>query len=240
MAKKFCGITYNEEQWNIKGSQTVGYTIENSSTLESYPIKMNDVIGIFQVTDNEFLIYQDITNYRGNDIPQFGYSLSRIRLSESDPDSEPTTETIFSESFKDHCFLTEDTILFDNKSVYSIKENRMLPEFEWLKYKVIELKYDPDSDEEYPESLLVTQFICRLTEHVECAMVLVDPKTFKPIKPAYSTLRDQEITLTDTYTFDDLISEDKNYEKIISYYLGCIYSNFVEKGKYILLSRQGE
>ena len=52
-------IKCNEEQWIVKGTRDVGYKIVNKETFDSHSIS-GDIIGIEQITDDEFLVYRRI------------------------------------------------------------------------------------------------------------------------------------------------------------------------------------
>ncbi len=190
-------ITYNEKQWVCKGSRKSGsFTFVNQKTFDSYRI-YGDIIGIEQLDDNSFLVYRRIMRDT--------WQISRVVFN-----SEHSSSPIFSEDFKNFYFLSEDTILFDNRCVYSISKNCRVEEFEWLKYKDLEVINDEEKNSTY---LLVKKKISFSDDFVQ---VFVDTKTFKPITSASSSLRNNHhITLSDEFTFDDLVNEDEHYARII-------------------------
>ena len=189
-------ITYNKEQWVCKGSRNFGgYTFVNKKTFDSYSIA-GDVIGIEQLEDNSFLIYRRIMREE--------WQISRVVFNSC------RSCLIFSENFKNFYFLSEDTILFDSRCVYSISKNCRVSEFEWLKYKDLEVIND---EEKNLTCLLVKEKISHSDDYVQ---VFVDAKSFKPITHASSSLRNNHhITLSDKFTFADLVTEDNNYASII-------------------------
>lgn len=193
-------ITYNKEQWMCKwickDSRGSGhYTFVNKATLDAYSIG-GDIIGIEQIDDNSFLVYRRIMRDR--------WQISRIVFDSG------CSSLIFSEEFEKFYFLSEDTILFDSKCVYSISKNCRVPEFEWLKYKDLEVITDEKKNLTY---LLVKQKIFHSNDYVQ---VFVDTKTFKPVTHASSSLRkNHNITLSDEFTFDDLVKEDERSANII-------------------------
>lgn len=189
-------ITYNKDQWVCKGSRNSGrYTFVNRKTFDSYSVG-GDIIGIEQIDDNSFLVYRRIMRDR--------WQISRVVFESG------RSSLIFSEEFKNFYFLSEDTILFDSKCVYSISKNCRVPEFEWLKFKDLEVFNDKDKNSTY---LLVKKKIFHSDDYVQ---VFVDAKTFKPVTHASSSLRrNHHITLSDEFTFDDLVEEDDYYANII-------------------------
>ncbi len=188
-------ITYNEEQWSCKGSRDFGYTFVNKKTLDSYRI-YGDVIGIEQLGDNSFLVYRRIMRDK--------WQISRVVFNSGH------SSLVFSEEFKNFYFLSEDTILFDSRCVYSISKNCRVPEFEWLKYFDLDVITDEKTNSTY---LLVKRKLFHSDDYVQ---VFVDTKTFKPITHASSSLRNNHhITLSDKFTFANLVEEDDYYAKII-------------------------
>ena len=190
-------ITYNKEQWACQGSRNFGgYVFVNKKTLKSYPIT-GDIIGIEQIDDNSFLVYRRIMRDR--------WQISRVVFDSG------CSSLIFSEEFKKFYFLSEDTILFDGKCVYSISKNCRVPEFEWLKSYDLEVYTDEKKNSTY---LLVKKKLHYSDDN--CVQVFVDAQTFKPVTHASSSLRNNHhITLSDEFTFYDLVKEDERYARII-------------------------
>lgn len=100
--------------------------------------------------------------------------------------------------------------MFDNRCVYSISKNCRVPEFEWLKYFDLDVITDEKTNSTY---LLVKRKLFHSDDYVQ---VFVDTKTFKPITHASSSLRhNHHITLSDKFTFADLVEVDDYYAQII-------------------------
>ena len=211
-------IQYNENQWHITSSRNSGYHIVNQNNHSSFSLG-GDIIGIEQILDDTFLVFRRILRDR--------WQISRIRVINGVLIIE------YRKDFEHFYFITHDTILFDSSAAYSIEKNCELSEFDWLKYKKIDVLVS-DTDEE--KTVLFVEHQISYEIHAgEYVQVLVDSTTFMPISKAYSTLRDQFIDLSDTFTFDDLVKEDTRYANRINDYLFDIHQHFHRKGKTILL-----
>ena len=212
---KLYEIDYDDTQWEYKVINDFDHKLINKNDGSSYDI-IGKIIGIMQIDDETFLIHRHT--------PMQGIcNCGRLKL---------TSNKIILEldiNFKKFTFLTDDTILFDNKLVYSISKNAEVPESVWLKNKKIEINTDTTNGKTI---LFVEECISPLREYVQ---VLVDIYNFKPICKAYSTLRDSRILLTDSFTFDDLIKEDTYYDGIVQNYFFGLYDDFRIKGQQILL-----
>ena len=206
-------IDYNYKQWSLTENKNYEYCLTNNISRISYSIS-GKISGIQQIDDSTFLIHRPATSNIEN--------ISRYRYTDEGAVLE------FHQYFYDFTFLTEDTILFDNKSVYSISKNSEISEFNWLKRKGLQVCTDDNGN---PSVLLVQECVA-LNEYVQ---VLVDIETFKPVSRAYSTLRDSFIPLTDSITFDKLVKEDIAYEKIINHYFIQRCNDLINKGKQTLL-----
>lgn len=204
---------YNDAQWEYTGDKDTGYQLKNKKDKNSYSI-VGDVIGIKQIDDETFLIHRRVMHDTGN--------IGRFKLNSNKMIKE------FSKNFRKFTFLTDDTILFDNELVYSISKNAEVSEAEWLKNKKIEVHTDVNGK----PFLFVEVCISPLKEYVQ---VLVDIHDFKPVSKAYSTLRNSYISLTDSFTFDDLIKEDTYYDKIVQNYFIGVYNSFRVIGQQTLL-----
>lgn len=210
------GITYNKEQWSCKGYRNLGYTFVNKKTFDSYSVG-GDIIGIEQIDDNSFLVYRRIMRDR--------WQISRVVFKSGH------SSFVFSEEFKNFYFLSKDTILFDSRCVYSISKNCIVPEFEWLKYKDLEVITDEEKNLTY---LLVKQKIS-FSDNAY-VQVFVDSKTFKPVTSASSGLRNNHhITLSDNFTFNDLVKEDERYASIIHWINFDITESIFKSGQKALM-----
>ena len=191
---KLYDISYNKRQWHITGSRETKYLLINISTRKSY-VACGDIIGIYQISDDEFLIHRRIERYI--------WQILRVKYSDSD------SKITFKKSFENFCFLTDDTILFDNFFVYSISRNKEVEEFRWLKFKDIKLEKVGD------ETVLLLNARCSTSD--DKVVVLVDIETFNPVSQAYSSLRDM---LFDVKTKEDvirIIAEDEHYLDVINW-----------------------
>lgn len=222
-------ICYNKEQWNIRGSRDTGYSIVHKKTFYSCPI-YGDIIGIEQVSDDEFLVYRRVMRDE--------WQIVRLKLDVSNF----KVDELYRKNFRNFRFLTKDIIIFDRDArslgatLYSISNNEEYdtlnhilssePDCRLIKDRKIELLYEnPDSDE-YPTALYIEYNFSQYSLDI-CAylQVLLDVNTFKPIRPVYSTLRDKYFYINDTVTLGQIAKEDSHYAEIIVDFLRDFYSN---------------
>ena len=205
---------YNKAQWKYVDIDEIEHYLINKYDHTSYHI-IGKVIGFEQIDTDTFLIHRQFVN----DI----YTIGRFKLTSN----KLTIE--FSINFKKFTFLTDDAILFDNTFVYSISQNSEIPESKWLKNKKVEIITDNISG----KSILFVE-VC-ISPFKEYVQTLADIRSFKAFSKAYSTLRDSYITLTDSFTFDDLINEDVHYDSIVQDYFCGVYDGLRAKGQQTLL-----
>ena len=220
------GISCNEEQWCVEGNRDDGYKLVNRTTLDSYSIPV-DVIGIEQILDDTFLVHQWRTM-------RDEWQICRVKLSDG------KTILEYHHEFQHFNFLTKDIIIFDkDKSLggilYSISQNcemdtmnHMLHEdsriydASCLFQRYITFLYDTE-DSEYPSLLLVDyKPICAYHSN-EYLQVFFDPNSLQPLSPVYSTLRNQYLTLTESYTLKEIMKEENHYLSIIDDFLYNLY-----------------
>lgn len=196
------GITYNKKQWDCWSSRNyISYSLKNKKTLDTYSI-VGDIIGMEQIDDSSFLVYRII--------PGNGRQIDRQQIIRMVFNSGCSSCIFLKSAFKNFYFLSEDTILFDNKCVYSISQNCEIPEFEWLKSFDLEVFTDEKKNSTY-------LWVKKKNPYTnDCVQVFVDTKKFQPITSASSSLRNNHhITLSDEFTFLDLVREDESYARSI-------------------------
>ena len=211
---KLYEISYNKRQWNISGSRETKYILLNLSTNKGY-VACGDIIGICQVTDDEFLIHRRIQRYK--------WQILRVQF------KDDNSKILFSRDFEHFYFLTDDTILFDNYLVYSISKNKEVKEFDWLKWKHLELKKINDST--------VLLLNARHGNNNDRVTVLVDIETFKPISQVYSSLRDSFFDVQTSEDVVKIINEDARYIDIINWTYYYLDRKRVKEGIDTLISR---
>ena len=209
-------ISYNEDQWDIKESQSDGYTLIKKSTQDSFNLGKK-VVGIEQIADDNFLINKNV--YRDD------FKIYRMKISGSNSDIE------FEQYFNRFFFITDDTILFDNIMIYSISKNSEID----FKYKFMHL--DVYHDEKTNRNLLYVEKVLPSSYSWDFVLVFVDCESLKPVSDAYSTLRGKSIPLSDDFTFEDLIKEDENYLLKLNCFRFDEDINALIKGKDLLISQ---
>lgn len=221
-------ISYNAEQWCIKGSRDTGYTILSKTTFDSCRLS-GDIIGIEQVSDDEFLVYRRVMRDE--------WQIYRLKV---DTVTHKTFK-LYCKEFRHFIFLTEDLIIFDKDAhvlgatLYSISQNTEYdtlnhllssePDCQLTKDRRIELLYENPKQDEYPTALYVEyQFNAYPLDICAYLQVVLDVNTFKPIRPVYSTLRDKYFDIDDTITLGQIAKEDSYYANIIGGFLSSFYS----------------
>lgn len=241
MSSRLYDISYNEEQWSITGSRDTGYTVINKTTFDSHRIS-GDVIGIEQVTDDEFLVYRRIMRNK--------WQIFRFK-------ADIVNHKIYNLYCKEFCsfdFLTDDIIIFDQDyyvlgaTLYSISKNEEYdtlnhllssePDCRLIKDRRITLLYENPEKGEYPTALYVEyQFNSYPLDICAYLQVVLDANTFKPIRPVYSTLRDKYFDLSDeSITLGQIAKEDSYYASKIGNFLSAFYSKDNRKDLEELLS----
>lgn len=221
---KFYDIMYDEKVWSIKGDKENGYRISKNGTYESHFLKGN-IVGIYQVTNNSFLIYYKVMRDK--------WKVIRLRLVKGGKIIE------YVHRFNEFDFITDDLILFDKNYVqfttlYSISKNHEISDIKSLisksdtlcdckfcKSREIKLIYTSE-DSEFPTCLQVDyelkSFYCK-----EFIQVLIDPITLSPLPLTYSTLRNKYISLNDSFTLKNLFDEHEKELKVIEDFLCQLY-----------------
>lgn len=234
-------ISYNDDQWKITGSRDTGYTIIHRIALVSCRIS-GDIIGIEQVTDDEFLVYRRIMRDEWQ-IIRFKFDILKDEVYQ-----------LYRKEFRKFNFLTEDLIIFDKDvhvlgaTLYSISKNAeydtlnhilsLEPDCRLIKDRLITLLYENPEEDEYPTALYVEyQFNSYPLNICAYLQVVLDVNTFKPIRPVYSTLRDKYFDLSDeSITLGQIAKEDSYYASKIGNFLSAFYSKDNRKDLEELLS----
>lgn len=215
-------IDVNEDEWIIKGNRDKGYKLVNKKDDFIYSIS-GDIAGIKQLDYNTFLVFDTISV---GDMRQ----IYKVKLDNGEKKRE------FSQDFRKYVFLSNDKILFDNRSVYSISKNEEVKEFDWLKYKYIEVHEDENNNQ---NTVLYVEQRLSCFPQDEYIQFLVDTEKFKPIKQlAYSTLRGKIINLTDDFKLEDLIAEDNYYANIVSKNMFKLYLDSKKDGRSKILTKK--
>lgn len=205
------GAQVDEERWRVT-------LINNNDNYDSYKLvdKKNEeiyffnyIIGLEQVADNEFLVYRRLLD---------DFAIERYKIQKS------KFIKLFEKRFSKFDFITDDRILFTYwgntgpyrcGGIYSIKDNNMLKEADWLKYNAIEIH----KDNKHPEKikLYVEKNIYSHKLNNPKLTFTVDPNTLKPGSLCYSQLRDLTIKVSSKEDIDKIELEDqkriRNIEK---------------------------
>ena len=208
---------YNTKLWEVtRRNQKELYLLEKNGN-NSYCIR-GAIIAIEEISDNTFLFLANVPNSKYLLFSNLTLEYGVIR-------------TNFTKEISSFDFISEDLILFDKNKyiakVYSISQNKEtikdihyivsqpaldFPCFCWS-YNV-KLLPDIDSNLDYPKFLLVNykliSFHCE-----EYIQILVDVKSWQPISPAYSTLRNEFVDFSKDKKLLEIFEEENHkLEKI--------------------------
>lgn len=191
-------FNYNKNEWEIV--DWTDYLIKNLATNRTYSI-MNglyyavgsrniNVRGIQQISSYEFVLHCVLSNVL--------HYVCKFCLSNGD------IKQIFLFSCRKFFLLTDTTILFDNRFVYDIKQNKKVAPFNWLSLQSLKVI------EKESQSVILVEFPVTIDTKpsFESIYIYVDVVNFTVIKnTAYSTLQKKWISL-DSQTVEDVIEQD--------------------------------
>lgn len=194
-------VRIDQRRWKaieVAGKSYHSYRVIDNDNNDMYFLSC--IIGMEQVADNEFLVY------RRYDTDHFQI-LRCVFTSRNE-------RVIFSKTFSKFEFLDDDKILFQDYNnrgsyyyggIYSIKENKLLEETEWLKYTPVEVEKDEDGN----IFLYVEKELDSSVLDPKSVLFTVDPKTLKPTGTCYSELRDEYIAVNSKEDIDKIVKADE-------------------------------
>ena len=223
------GTKVDEKRWKIveiDSNDYHSYKLIDKDNEEIY--FLNHIIGIEQVTDDEFLIYRR-ANYNYFEIVR--YKLQKSELMQ-----------LFSKRFSQFYFVSDDRIMFTCwgsvgpyrcTGIYSIKDNVMLEEAKWLDDTIIDV-YENDENPKkitlYVEDTLSSYILGNYK-----LLFTVDPKTLQPNSDCYSQLRDDFIKVSSKEDIENIKSEEQKRIMVIEEQLNRQKHNQIKKAKEKLL-----
>ena len=226
----------DEKRWKVvkidNGEDNYdSYKLVNKKNEEIYYFRY--IIGLEQVSENEFLVFRR-ANYDD-------FEISRYKLQES------KFIKTFSKKFSRFYFISDDRIMFTYwgntgpyrcGGIYSIKDNSMLEEANWLKGTAIDIH----KDEENPKKikLYVEKEIYSYNLRNQKLIFTVDPNTLQPNSDCYSQLRDSFIRASSKEDIDKIDSEEQKYIKIIEEQMNQKEREQLKKAKELILVRKKE
>ena len=224
------GVKVDENRWKINeydNSYYHSYQLIDKKTNNIY--FLNHIIGVEQVTDDEFLVFKR-ANHDYFEIIR--YKLDNLKLIE-----------VFSKRFSQFEFITDDRILFTywgnagpyrTTGIYSIRDNTMLNNANWLDDTVIDI-YDDDETNETKLYVVKDLFSYKLGN--QKIIFMVDSNTLEPDSDCYSQLRDSFIKVDSKEDIQKIISEDKKYINIIESHIDEQVKEQIKKAKERLLKK---
>ncbi|MBQ7239865.1 MAG: hypothetical protein IJS56_00325 [Bacilli bacterium] len=228
------GTKINNDRWDIieiDNKNYHSYKLIDKKYNNTY--FLNHIIGIEQVTNDEFLVFKRV-NFDD-------FEIIRYKMVNSQPIN------IFSKSFNCFSFITDDRILFSywgnsgpyrSSGIYSIKDNTMLNNANWLDGTFIKIY---NSNENLNDTkLYVEKEINSFKIGNQKLLFVVDPNTLEPISDCYSQLRDSFIKVDSKEDIEKTITEDKRYINIIEKQIDAIEKEHIQKSKEKLLYKKNK
>lgn len=224
----------DENQWKVvkinNGDDSYdSYKLVDKKNEEIYYFRY--IIGLEQVSDDEFLIFKR-ANYDGFKIAR--YKLQKSKYIE-----------LFSERLSQFYFISDDRIMFTYwgntgpyrcGGIYSIKDNSMLEEANWLKGTAIDIYINDENPDEI--KLYVEKEIYSYRLKNQKLIFTVDPNTLLPNSDCYSQLRDSFIKVSSKEDIDKIESADKKYINIIEEQIEKMEKEQLQKAKEKVLVRK--
>ena len=216
-------LTYDKLKWEIKEDHKGSFYIKNLEFNTMWHF-IGDIIGICQVSENEFLIHKRIMR----DI----WHIDRVKLSEK---SGFEITRSFKCNFHNFTIFPNNTILFDSEMLYDVKRNEVVEAFNWLKNPVpgFKSKLDTDTSKDGNSILSLTIYTTKPL-HREEVVAFIDTENLQIINnEVFSTLQGRSIRLgvrKPYLTLEDLVTEDSKDAKMIH---KLFSSSFEEKSNAI-------
>ena len=191
------------------------------------------IIGLEQVSENEFLVFRR-ANYDD-------FEITRYKLQESE------FIKIFSKRFSQFYFISDDRIMFTYwgntgpyrcGGIYSIKDNSMLEEANWIEGSVIDINEDDENPDEI--KLYVEKEIYSYRLNNPKLIFTVDSNTLLPNSDCYSQLRDSFIKVSSKEDIDKIESEEQKNIEIIEQQMFQKEKEQLQKAKQKVLVRKKE
>ena len=223
------GAKLNTNEWIINEIDNKNYHTYKLTDKNDNNYYLNHIIGFEQVTDDEFLVFRRASY---DDFEIIRYKLHNLKLIE-----------VFSKRFSQFEFITDDRILFAywgnagpylTTGIYSIRDNTMLNNANWLNDTVIDI-YDDDETNETKLYVVKDLFSYKLGN--QKIIFMVDPNTLEPDSDCYSQLRDSFIKVDSKEDIQKIISEDKKYINIIESHIDEQNKEQIKKAKERLLKK---
>ncbi|MEE3342735.1 MAG: hypothetical protein VZS44_01435 [Bacilli bacterium] len=224
----------DEKRWKIVEIDKENYNSYKLIDKENEEIYfLNHIIGFEQVTDDEFLVFRR-ANY--DDFEIVRYKLQKSKFIK-----------LFSERFSQFYFISDDRIMFTYwgntgryrcGGIYSIKDNSMLKEANWLEGTIIDIYKDDENPDEI--KLYVEKEIYSYRLNNQKLIFTVDPNTLLPNSDCYSQLRDSFIKVSSKEDIDKIESEEQKNIKIIEEQMYQKEKEQLQKAKQKVLGRKKE
>ena len=205
------GIKVNEDRWGFrekKNKDNDYHSYELYDKLLDKTYLLNNIIGVEEVSSSEFLVYDKIS--------EDDFRIRRLLADNS------RFKVLFEKKFNKFDFITQNRVLFsyyDYKDkylfsgIYSIKDNRILTEGNWLLGLPVETFKRKNKPEE--KEIFVEDEISSLRFNNPKLVYSVDPNTLEPNSFVYSEIKNTSVPVE---TKEDIINyknEEKKYVEFL-------------------------
>ena len=224
----------DEKRWKIVETDNEYYHSYKLIDKEKEEIYyLYHIIGVEQVAEDEFLIYK-----RAN---RDEFEIVRYKLQNSE------FYKLFDKNIGDFYFISDDRIMLMYclkdashccNGIYSIKENKLLEEAEWLDMTRVDIYKDDDNSDEIKIYVEEKLYSCILNNPK--LLFTVDPNTLQPNSDCYSQLRDSYIKVSNKEDIESIRLEEQKYIRIIEKEMLEKEHEQLQKAKTKILSRTNE
>lgn len=199
----------DEKRWKIieiDNKNYYTYKLIDKEKEEIYLLR--HIIGVEQVTEDEFLVYKR-ANYDD-------FEIARYKLQNS------AINQLFAKKFSQFHFISDDRIMFTYwgntgpyrcGGIYSIKDNKILEEAQWLDGAAIDIYEKNNNSDEITLYVEETLHSCKLDNPK--LLFTVDSETLQPNSVCYSQLRDSFIKINSKEDIEKIKSEERKSIRII-------------------------
>lgn len=205
MKKSITGFNYDRKQWKLEHDSYNNLFLVRQSDPDSRYIlgASRNIRALNEISENLFIVLEGYPS-RGYYIRFYDISIELTEIS----------SILFYDSYE----FWSDTIVFvDGKTVYDITSGNAIDGFlSAMQYLYDNDFYDIQFIQKDSQSYFYsTAEITSNNGGKDFLQLLLDIRTCKPALPVHSTLRNSLISLTDTFTLEDLIREEKRYKRIV-------------------------
>lgn len=226
MEKSLSGFNYDLSKWKLVYDRYSNlYLVRLSDLNNQYNLGCKrNIRALKQISENQFIILE-------------GYPSRKIHYLRLYNITDDDIIEVSSTSYYTTCkFWTDTVVLLDGYIVYDLQKDKTIDGYtSALEYLYDNNFYDTiflQKDEHY-YLFCTAEITSSYGGSKEYLQLVLDIENCKTVLPVYSSLRDELIDITETFTLSDLLREELNHKKIVDANMANITFS---TGKKILLS----